>query len=159
MVTGPLHPAPNSRPGPIIHVLPIEQIIHRYAVVPFEPPIGTDRIANVRLHDHRRRKHSPRPAEVRLSRIQRSEYFGLGRDVEELNRKGRFFVDKSPGLGRDGVLLAREALSGQYLTVLEDGGAAAAYEVHRAGYYALPVEVAHGVNVESVLVASHGATV
>lgn len=62
-------------------------------------------------------------------------------------------------LGRDGVLLAREAPPGDDLAVLEDHGAVAEDEVDGARDVALAVELALGVGVEGVLVAVDGAAV
>ena len=62
-------------------------------------------------------------------------------------------------LGCDGVLLAREALSGHDLAVLEHHGPVSEDEVHGACDVALAVELALGVGVEGVLVAVDGAAV
>lgn len=152
MVTGPVNPGPQARTRPVIQIFPVKQRIEGKIVIPFQPPFGPDRAADVRLHHHRARVQFPRPPEVG-----RARNFGPGRYVAELDREARFLGRILPALRGYGVLLARKALSGRDLAVLEDGLPIAEDEVNGTGDPAFLVELAHGVGVQGVLVAVDGA--
>lgn len=147
MVTGPINPGPQTRPGPVIQILRIKQSVEGKIVIPLQPPFGPDRATDVRLHHHRARVHFPRPPEVR-----RALNFGPGRDVAELDREARFLGGILTALCGNGVLLIGQALSGRDLAVLEYGLPVAEDEVDGAGDPALFVELAHRVGVQGVLV-------
>ena len=76
---------------------------------------------------------------------------GGGRRDREGEVRGLIWV--LAALRGDGVLLVGE----EELAVLEDGGGVVEDEVDGAGDVVLPEELAHGVGVEGVLVAAHGA--
>nr|GMD60927.1 Os01g0312600 [Ipomoea batatas]GMD70965.1 Os01g0312600 [Ipomoea batatas] len=74
-----------------------------------------------------------------------------------LDRNAGVLVGILPSLRGEDVLLIVHGFPGVEIAVLEDDGGVAEYEVHRAVDVAVAVELAEGVDVESVLVRNEAA--
>ena len=71
----------------------------------------------------------------------------------------RVFVRIRSSLGRDGVHLFGHVLSYVNVAILKNNNSVSEYEVHGTIDVAVAVELALGVNIESVLVAFEAASI
>ena len=119
------------------------------------PPCWAYNVSYVRLHDHSPRILLPRPTQVRREaafdtcQVRRGSYPGF------LNHYPCVLVRVGSTLGCDHVLLARVGAPRMDVTVLEHRRGIAKDEVNGARDQAVDVELAVGMDVETVLVCKY----
>lgn len=120
--------------------------------VPLEPAGGLDDVANLFLHHHRQRVPLRRPTEVTLEAAIHHLEVGGSTDLATLDDDASVLVVDFPTWGCDYVALAEVRTTGADITVFEDNGGVAEDKVDSPNDEASGVELAEGVDVQSVLV-------